>query len=151
LRRTAALYALGVGCLIGGAPLLVTILYDSRYRDAGLYLSLLTISAALRLPTFAAAEMMTAIGQIKVTLYLNALRIAWLFIAGPIAYWSYGTIGVIVIVGLLELPALIGSWFWLQKARILNMRHELSYLGMLGAGAGVGLTVSRICLNALGR
>ncbi len=151
MRRTATLYALGVGCLIGAAPLVVSILYDKRYRDSGLYLSLLAISAALRLPTFAAAEMMTAIGRIRVTLYLNVLRVGWLLIAAPIGYWTGGALGVVVVVGLLELPALMGSWVWLRKVGILDMRKEFSYLGFLCFGAVLGIAASRIGLFLLGR
>lgn len=151
VRRTAALYALGTGCLIGGAPLLVSILYDKRYRDSGFYLSLLAISAALRLPTLAAAEMMTAIGRIKVTLYLNVLRVIWLVVAAPIGYWAYGALGVIVVVGLLELPALVCSWVWLRKVGILDMRKEMLYLGIVCGGAVLGLAASRLGLYALGR
>ena len=151
LRRTAPLYALGSGALIGGAPLLISILYDKRYSDSALYLSLLAISAALRLPTFAAAEMMTAIGHIKVTLYLNVLRVIWLLIAVPIGYWIHGALGVVIVVGLLEVPALAGSWVWLRRVGILKMRSEIIYLGILCCGAIVGMAASRVGLHMLGR
>jgi lipopolysaccharide exporter len=151
LRRTAHLYALGVGGLIGGAPLLVSILYDKRYSDSALFLSLLAISAALRLPTFAAAEMMTAIGRIRVTLYLNILRVIWLLIAAPLGYWAYGAVGVIFVVGLLEVPALVGSWVWLRKVGILNVRYEMVYLVFLCGGAVLGMAASRLGFHLLGR
>lgn len=151
LRRTAALYAFGSGCLIGGAPLLVSVLYDKRYRDAGLYLSLLAISAALRLPTLAAAEVMTATGHIKVTLYLNVLRVVWLVVAGPIGYWAQGAPGVILVVGLLELPTLVFSWVWLSRSHILNLRRECLYLAIVCGGAVLGVVASRIGLHVLGR
>jgi O-antigen/teichoic acid export membrane protein len=151
VRRTAALYALGTGCLIGGAPLLVSILYDKRYRDSGFYLSVLAISAALRLPTFTAAEMMTAIGHIKVTLHFNILRVIWLVVAAPIGYWADGPIGVIVVVGLLELPALAYSWVWLRKVGILNMGSEMLYLSIVCGGAALGIAASRLGLYVFGR
>jgi lipopolysaccharide exporter len=151
MRRTAPLYAFGVGCLIGGAPLLVAILYDNRYRGAGLYLSVLAMSAALRLPTLAAAEMMTAVGRIKVTLYLNILRVVWLIVAVPVGYWVQGALGVIFAVGLLELPALAGSWVWLRKIGILKMRNEIFYLAVVCTGAILGLAASRLGLHVLGR
>jgi O-antigen/teichoic acid export membrane protein len=151
MRRTAPLYAFGVGGLIGAAPLLVAILYDKRYLGAGLYLSVLAIGAALRLPTLAAAEMMTAIGRIKVTLYLNILRVVWLGVALPVGFWLYGALGVIFAVGLLELPALLGSWVWLRKVGILKMRYELAYLAILGTGAFLGAAVAQLGLHVLGR
>lgn len=151
LRGTATLYALGVGCLIGGAPLLVSIVYDRRYRDAGLYLSLLAISAGLRLPTLAAQEVMVAIGRIRVVLDMNVLRVIWLIIAAPIGYWAHGTLGVILAVGLLELPVLAYCWVCLRKAGILDMRNELLYLGALCGGVIIGVAASQLGLHALGR
>jgi lipopolysaccharide exporter len=151
LHRTAALYALGVGGLIGGAQLLVSILYDRRYTDAGLYLSLLAIGAALKLPTFAAQEMMTATGRIRGTLYVNVLRVIWLAVAGPIGYWAHGALGIICVVGLLEAPALAYSWVWLRKAGILKMRNELLYLGIVCGGAILGTAAARVGLYLLGR
>ena len=151
LRRTAPLYALASGFLIGGAPLLISILYDKRYSDSALYLSLLAISAALRLPTFASAEMMTAIGHVKVTLYLNVIRVIWLLIAVPLGYWIHGAIGVVIVVGLLEVPALACSWFWLRKVGILNMRSEIFYVGIACLGAIAGMAASRVGLHLLGR
>jgi lipopolysaccharide exporter len=151
LRRTAPLYALAAGGLIGGAPLLVSILYDVRYRDSAIYLSLLAVSAALRLPTFAAAEMMTAIGRIRVTLYLNVLRVIWLIVAAPIGYLVHGALGVIFVVGLLEVPALVGSWIWLRKVGILNMRYEVLFLVFLCGGAILGIAASQLGLRVLGR
>ncbi len=151
LRRTAPLYALGAGALIGGAQLLVSVLYDKRYHDAALYLSLLTVGAALKLPTFAAQEMMTATGRIRGVLDANVLRVIWLGLAAPIGYWAHGALGVICAVGLLEAPALAYSWLWLHKARILRMRYELLYLGVVCVGAILGTVVSRLGLQILGR
>jgi lipopolysaccharide exporter len=151
LRRTAPLYALATGCLIGGAPLLVAILYDKRYWDSGLYLALLCMGVALRLPTFAAAEMMTAIGRVKVTLYLNVLRVVWLVVAAPLGYWAFGALGIVAVVGLLELPAFVFSWVWLRKVGILKMRNEILYLAVVCIGAILGMAASRVGLHFLGR
>jgi lipopolysaccharide exporter len=151
LRRTATLYGLGAGCLIGGAPLLVAILYDKRYTDSGLYLSLLTIGAALKLPTFAVQEMMTAIGRVRGTLYINVLRVMWLIVAAPLGYWAHGALGVILAVGLLEAAPLAYSWVWLRKVGILNIRNELLYLGVVGGGVILGMAASQLGLHVLGR
>jgi lipopolysaccharide exporter len=128
----------------------VAILYDKRYWDSGLYLALLCMGVALRLPTFAAAEMMTAIGRVKVTLYLNMLRVVWLVVAAPLGYWAFGALGVVAVVGLLELPALVFSWVWLRKVGILKMRNEILYLAVVCIGTILGLAASRVGLHFLG-
>jgi lipopolysaccharide exporter len=94
---------------------------------------------------------MTAVGRIKVTLYLNILRVVWLIVAVPIGYWVHGALGIIFAVGLLELPALAGSWVWLRRIGILNMRNEILYLAVLCTGAILGMAASRLGLHVLGR
>jgi lipopolysaccharide exporter len=150
-QRVSLLFALGAGALIGGAQLLVSILYDARYRSAWLYVSLLAISAALRLQTLAGTEVMTASGRVSATLRANLVRVAWLCVAGPIGFYLDGATGVICAVGLLEVPALIYTWLILREAHILDMRQELRYLATVTTGAASAYLISRACLYALAR
>lgn len=150
-QRTSLLFAFGTGALVGGAPLIVAVLYDARYRGTGLYVTLLGIGAALRLPTYAAAEAMTAMGNIKVTLRANIVRIVWLAVAGPIGFYLDGGTGIICAVGLCEVPALIYSWMELRKAEILNMRYEMGYIVLFISGAVASYGVSRMGLAFFGR
>jgi O-antigen/teichoic acid export membrane protein len=150
-QRTSLLYSLGTGALIGGAPLLVSILYDVRYRQAATYISLLAVSAALRLHTLAAAEAITAMGRVTVTLHVNLVRVAWLVVAGIIAFYTAGGLGIICVVGFLEVPALIYSWGALRRAGLLKMRYEIGYLAAILAGAVCSYVISRIGLSVLGR
>ncbi len=131
-RKVSILFAIGSGGIIGGAPVIIRILYDPRYEAAALFLAILAISSALRLPAVAAAEVMTAIGKVKITLYLNIARVAWILIAGPIGYVLGGGFGIVVAVGLLEAPALVASWFFLGREKLLNVPQELLYLALVG-------------------
>src|SRR5947209_1964992 len=63
-RLPAALYAFACGGLIGSAGLVVAVLYDPRYAPASMFVSLLMVSTALRLPNVAAAQLMVAVGQV---------------------------------------------------------------------------------------
>jgi lipopolysaccharide exporter len=113
--------------------------------------SLLAISAALRLQTLAATEAMTASGRVRETLRTNLVRIAWLAVAIPIGLYVGGGPGVICAVGLLEVPVLIYTWFILRDAHMLDMREEVRYLAAVTAGVAAAYLVSRVGLYALGR
>ncbi|MFL6727725.1 MAG: oligosaccharide flippase family protein [Sphingomicrobium sp.] len=143
VRRSASvLYALGCGGLIGGASLLVAILYDPRYAGSATYISLLTISIALRLPNFAAAQMMIATGQTRATLHANIVRLIWLVLTMPLGFVEVGPIGVVASVGLIEVPAMLYSWVVLRRAGILDMREELLFLGALAVAAAAAFGIS---------
>ncbi|HWI87019.1 MAG TPA: oligosaccharide flippase family protein [Sphingomonas sp.] len=134
-RKTAWLYAAGCGALVGAAPLIVHILYDPRYAQAGTFLSLLAVSAVLKLPTFSTSMMMTAIGKVRTTLYVNIVRIIWLATVGTLAFLKFHAIGLIATVGLIEVPALLYSWYVLRREGILNLREEFTYLTIAAASA----------------
>jgi O-antigen/teichoic acid export membrane protein len=137
-RAASALYAFGSGGLIGGASLLVALLYDPRYGPASLFISLLMIGSALRLPNLAAAELMTAIGEIRETLRINVVRLVWLCMAIPSGFLLFRAIGVVAAVGLSEVPAMFYCWLLVRRAGVLDMRKELVFLTLVAAGAAVG-------------
>lgn len=145
-QRVSLLFAFGIGGAGGAAALIVRILYDPRYADASIYLALLALGVALRLPTLTAAEVMTAIGQIKVTVRLNVVRVVWLALAGPAAYFIGGPIAVVAAVGLVELPTLLVAWRILYRAGIFNAAREAAYLAAVAAGAAVGLGLATVAL-----
>jgi lipopolysaccharide exporter len=147
-RRASALYAFGCGGLIGGAPLLFALLYDPRYQSAALFMSIIMISGALLLPNFAAAELLTAIGDIKGTLRMNVVRLAWLVVAIPLGYLAIGTIGIVVAVGLIEVPAMLYCWLLLHRLSILRMREELLFLAVVAAGTTIGSALSTAALHS---
>jgi lipopolysaccharide exporter len=145
-RKTAWLYAAGCGALVGAAPLIVRILYDPRYAEAGLFLSLLSISAVLKLPTFSMSMMNTAIGKVKTTFYANIARLIWLGTVGTIGFLKFHAIGLIAAVGLIEVPALVYGWYVLRRDGILNWREEFAYLGIATASATLFGGVSYLLL-----
>jgi O-antigen/teichoic acid export membrane protein len=146
-RRASALYAFGCGGLIGGAPLLFALLYDPRYRSAALFASIILISGPLWLSNLAAAEALTATGDVKATLRVNVLRLAWLVVAMPLGYFAMGTLGIVAAIGTIEVPAMLYSWLLLHRIGILRMREELLFLALVLAGAAIGFAVSSAALH----
>lgn len=141
-RPVSLLYALACGALIGGAHLLVMILYDPRYEGAGFWLSLLVVSVALRMPNFAASQLLTAMGNIRATLEVNVVRVIWLVIAMPVGYMQFGPSGIVAAVGLLEIPATAYTWVVLRRVQVLHMKDELLFVSALVLGAIVAYAIS---------
>jgi O-antigen/teichoic acid export membrane protein len=145
-RATGLLYAFGCGGLIGGATMLVSILYDPRYQGAAAFLSLLSISAAFRLPNFAVAELMAAMGRMGATVSANIVRLVWLVAAGLAGFLTIGTIGLVAAVGLMELACYFYSMLTLRRVHVLDMRREFVFLACLAAGVTTGFLISRVLL-----
>ena len=150
-RLPSALYAFGCGGLIGSAALVVAFLYDPRYAPASVFISLLMIATALRLPNLSAAELLTATGDIKGTLRINVMRVAWLASTIPGGFLLLGATGVVAAVGLMEVPAMIYSWLLLRRIRVLDLREELLFLGLVALGATIGFLAATEVLRLFPR
>jgi lipopolysaccharide exporter len=132
------LYSFAAGGLIGSAPLVVAILYDHRYAETAIYLQLLAITPFFGLASNSANETLTATGHIAATFQASIAKLVWLAMAGPLAWIAKGQIGLVAVVGLMELPSLLLKWVQMRRVGLLDLRKELVFLGAGGAGILVG-------------
>ncbi|MFT3967650.1 MAG: oligosaccharide flippase family protein [Sphingobium sp.] len=137
-RLPSLLYSLATGGLIGCAPLVIAILYDPRYADAGLYLRILAIMPLFALPSNAANEALTATGRIRATFEASVVKLLWLGLMGPAAFLSEGIFGLVVVVALMEAPALLFKWVLMHRAGLLDLRQEMLFAGAAVAGMAAG-------------
>ncbi len=145
-RAVGALYMLAAGGLIGCAPLLVAVLYDERYADAGLYLRLIALTTLFAFSSSSANEVLTATGRIQVTLQASAIKLGWLAVAGPVGFVWGGAIGLVLAVGLMELPAMLLRWWQLGRYGLLRLGEEGAMLVVGGAGIALGLLLNALAL-----
>lgn len=137
-RLPSLLYTFAAGGLIGSAPLLIAILYDPRYEASALYLQLLAITPLFALASNAGNEALTATGHIKVTFQASIAKLAWFCIAGPLGYELGGVIGLVIAIGLMEIPAVVFKWFRMHQVNLLDLKQELLFLSAGVAGFVVG-------------
>ncbi len=109
----------------GAAHLIVTVLYDSRYSEAGSVLQALAIRAVLLSFASPAEDLLISAGQFHVILVGNILRGAWIVLGSLIGYYYLGFLGFIYGLSLSGLPPLV-YYLWLQKSKgMLIARYEL--------------------------
>jgi lipopolysaccharide exporter len=144
------LYAFAVGGLIGSAPLVIHILYDKRYVEAAIFLQLLSIASLFALNNYAMNEVMIATGRSYFTLNANIVRLLFLICAGPLAYHYYSVLGLVSVIGAIELAAQLYGWWALQRAKMINWRYETIIAGVSGAGIVSGLALNSIGLWLMG-
>lgn len=141
-RKVALLYQFGVGGLIGGAPLLVALLYDPRYAGVTPFLRLIAISVALRMSSLAAKQALLALGYTRSDLIANLFSVAWLALGGAVGLATGNILLLVAIVGTVELPAMLCFWFNLRRLGLLDLREEGLGLVAIAAGAAVGYVVA---------
>jgi O-antigen/teichoic acid export membrane protein len=105
------------------APLVVNVLYDARYQQAGAILQLLAVRCVLFAFLSPVEDMLVAAGHTYVVLVINVLRLVWIIPATLIgAYW-FGFVGFITAIAFdLLLPLAYVAWLQ-RRNNYFSLRH----------------------------
>jgi lipopolysaccharide exporter len=140
-RQVTLLLAFGAGGVIGGAELIIRILFNDNYLGAGFYLAILCLQPLARLSSEPAEQALVAKGFIRITLVANILRLVWVLAAAPIAYFQIGPLAVIVVMALTEVVMLPFFWWQLHRRGLLKVSEELFIFGAAAVGYMIGFIV----------
>jgi lipopolysaccharide exporter len=114
-----------VPAAIGGAArLIIAVLYDPRYAQAGTILQAFMVRALLLSLASPAEDLLIAAGEYQVILHGNILRATWTVAASLAGYHFFGFTGFMYGVALSGAPPLI-YYLWLQRAKgMMIVRYE---------------------------
>jgi O-antigen/teichoic acid export membrane protein len=130
--------------IAGAAHLVITLLYDSRYSEAGSVLQALAIRAVLLSFASPAEDLLISAGEFHVILVGNVLRASTIVVGSLVGYELYGFLGFIYGLSLSGLPPL-GYYLWLQhKKGMLIIKYELykvAFVMVIGAASYVASDV----------
>jgi lipopolysaccharide exporter len=130
----------------GGARLLVSLLYDSRYAMAGPILQAFMLRAMLLAIAAPAEDLLLASGESQVMLMGNICRAVGMLIGSLVGYYFFGFLGFVYGVALSGLPPLI-YYLWLQRRKkILIPRYEMYKAAFLCAVALTTYVASSLLL-----
>jgi lipopolysaccharide exporter len=141
-RRIYPLMFATFGFAAGLAPLIFALLFDHRYEQGWLLLSILLVRNALDLDSFASSQALFAIGRTATMLHSNILRAA--LFAGLVfaLYTRLGVLSVPVALVAAEFGTLLYFAVLLQRADLLRFRPLAVYYAVLAATFAAGATVS---------
>lgn len=137
-RRKMDPVVLGIsGLLFATGPLIIDILYDERYLQAGTILSILALGLLLMRYQLA-HQVYLALNLPKYHAMLNAVRVVSTFTLIPLGLWLGGLTWGLVAIALRELPAVLLT-FWLNARHGMNRwRLELGVLVFWAVGFALG-------------
>jgi lipopolysaccharide exporter len=126
----------------GAAHLIITVLYDPRYSEAGSVLQALAIRAVLLSLASPAEDLLISAGQFHVILFGNVLRAVWIVLGSLVGYHFLGFMGFLYGLSLSGLPPLV-YYLWLQKSKgMLMVKYELYKMAF---ALGVGIASYMTC------
>ncbi len=130
--------------ICGAAHLVITLLYDSRYSEAGSVLQALAIRAVLLSLGSPAEDLLISAGQFHVILVGNVLRAVWIVLGSLAGYYYFGFLGFVYGLSLSGLPPL-AYYLWLQHSKdMLIVKYELykvAFVLAVGSTTYVGCTL----------
>jgi O-antigen/teichoic acid export membrane protein len=141
------LYALGGGCLIGIADLLVRLLYDPRYYGASLFLNILAFGTAMALLNRSMNDTLVGSGHQRATLELNVVRLAWLIGGGALALTRGNAMTFVATIGLIEAPAYLYGVIRLRRLGVTRWAREASIFLTIAAGVTIGWAIDHVGLT----
>jgi O-antigen/teichoic acid export membrane protein len=131
----------------GAAPLLVHVLYDPRYAQAGVILQAFMLRASLLALAAPAESMLIASGELQVQLHGNLFRALAMVIGAVGGYHLAGFMGFVYGTALSGLPPLLYLWSLQRRKGFLIVRYELYKVMLVIAVAASAWFVSSLLLK----
>lgn len=141
--------SLALPAAVGGAgQLLVHVLYDPRYAQAGMILQAFMLRASLFALSAPAESMLIASGELQVQLNSNLFRAVAMIVGALAGYYLAGFMGFLYGMVLSGLPPLLYLWSLQRRKGFLMVRYEL-YKVMLVVVVAVGAYLTSSLLLSL--
>jgi O-antigen/teichoic acid export membrane protein len=137
----------GAAALMVAGQMIVALLYDARYQQAGWILQILSI-ALFTIPVRIATQCFLALGVERIYFLLHAVRIVVLFVAMPVGFYLFGFPGAVYGIVLSYFSTIPMTFIYAKKYEMFNVRKEVLALvaivpGII-AGGLLNLAISAI-------
>ncbi len=115
----------------GGGTIVVMLLYDYRYYEAGWIFQALSMKAAFRCVLEPAETCLVALGFPRYATLQQVIRLIWIVSALPLGWYWFGALGLVIPVALAELVVLPVLWIGLRRQKVLRPLAEVRSLLIL--------------------
>jgi O-antigen/teichoic acid export membrane protein len=112
-----------VGVLASSGHLIIDVLYDDRYQNAGWMLEVLSLSTVF-LGTTMAGICFMALGDSKSIMLLTGVSAVFLFISVPLAFYFFGLDGAVVTIALNSIVEIPLIFYKMHKYELLSWVDE---------------------------
>jgi O-antigen/teichoic acid export membrane protein len=125
------------GFLMVAAPAVVALLYDPRYHDAGIMLSILALGM-IGIRYHIMDQCYAAVGRPELIAISNAIRLGGLIIFTIIGFKIFGVTGALVGIALSQYSTWPMALFFRYKRKLLNLKTEVLIIPELLVGGIIG-------------
>jgi O-antigen/teichoic acid export membrane protein len=153
------LAAIGVSVFVAVSDILISILYDARYQEAGWMLPVLSVGLWFSTLSSVNEWTLIGIGRAQYSSFANGLKFAWILVALPLATIRFGMLGTVFAVALSDLfryfPILLGQIRFRLSFAGQDLVSTLTFIALivlwewLRAVLGLGTSFSHVPFSML--
>ena len=126
------------GLLAATGHVLIDVLYDERYEEAGWILQALAIQVGMSAVLTSEETLLFSRGKTYYGFARSLVRAIWIVVGIPISWHLAGLRGVVWCVALSEFPVMLVIWTGMAKEKLLRPLLESRSLAIWTAGYAVG-------------
>lgn len=129
--------ALGLSVFVALSDLVINVLYDHRYHEAGFMLPILAAGVWFTGLATIGESVMLGIGRPIYGAAGNVAKLIWLVVALPIAVTAHGIIGGVLVIALADGVRYLPIWWAQKKSHLSFARQDLSVTLLMFAMIGL--------------
>tara|TARA_R110001592_G_scaffold55489_2_gene169480 strand:+ start:3335 stop:4681 length:1347 start_codon:yes stop_codon:yes gene_type:complete len=133
------------GFIFASGEAIVSILYDSRYQDAGWMLQVLSLSL-IGAGSLLASQYFLSRGKPKLETLLVFVQVTYFYLVMPVLFYFYGITGSVIAIASYPILRLFLSMFLMKKFFFFNLNKELIMLPLIAIGFWIGNIVANIII-----
>ncbi len=135
---TDLLFLTASGLLFTVGDVVIDLLYDERYQEAGWILEALAIQVAMSAVLTSEETLLFSRGKTYYGFARSLARAIWIVVGIPISWHLAGLPGVVWCVALSETPVLVVIWTGMSKQKMLRPIFELRSLAIWATSCALG-------------
>jgi O-antigen/teichoic acid export membrane protein len=140
--------AVGIGVLMAMSDLIVNLLYDERYREAGLILPILCVGAWFSVLTSTNDSILLGLARPAYPAWSNAAKLLTYLVGVPVAFYFYGFFAAVAVLSAGEVVKYFTLWAISHKEGLHFGRQDvLLTLAFVASAVGVRILVAALGLG----
>ncbi|NJM70257.1 MAG: oligosaccharide flippase family protein [Scytonema sp. RU_4_4] len=147
-------FAIVLGILVSVGDLVITVLYDQRYAAATWMMPILCSGIWFSLLFYTISPALLAISKPLYSAQSNFARFGIIALGVPLAYYSFGELGAIIVIAFSDLPLYMVNLYGLWQEKLLCLAQDIQttafFIGVLAlfliirSSLGFGLPIQGI-------
>lgn len=125
------------GFLFSCGQVVIDVLYDARYEQAGEIFEILSLSMIFVGYSIAGSCLM-AMGQVRATTVLIFIATCYLYLAVPLAFSLYGVQGAIIAIALTYIVDIPSTFYFMKKYQLIDWFKEFRAVPVFFIAYGLG-------------